>query len=81
MYCERCGAVQEGGRGYCRVCSAPLGRPGQPPLAPSPLASPVRDDRGRRLTAITLAAVIALLLICLVLAALAFGLSSLIRWA
>jgi hypothetical protein len=79
MQCERCGAVQESGSGYCRICAAPLSRSDaarSTPVAAPP--APVR--RSRWLTGVALASIAFLLLVCLTLASLAFGLSSLIRW-
>jgi hypothetical protein len=78
--CERCGAVQERARGYCRVCAAPLNR-SDAARPVSPVATPPPVRRSRWLTGVALASIVFLLLVCLALASLAFGLSSLIRWA
>lgn len=81
MRCDRCGAVQNNGSGYCGVCAAPLGRIGRPIVAAAP-APPLRAARRTRwLTAITLAAVALLVATCAILTAMAWGLSSVIRWA
>jgi hypothetical protein len=82
VQCERCGAVQPPGSGYCAVCAAPLGQLGQPKLATSPrLAPEPRPARTRWLTIVVLVSVAGLLLLCLLLTGLALGLSSLIRWS
>jgi hypothetical protein len=81
MQCDRCGAIQDNGAGYCRVCAAPLNRLGQPRLATTPTRAAPPSRRTRWLTVVALAAVGVLVAACLVLAALSFGLSSLIRWA
>jgi hypothetical protein len=77
--CERCGAVQASGSGYCRVCAAPLSRTDSARSAPV-VAPPAPVRRSRWLTGVALASIAFLLLVCLTLAALTFGLSSLIRW-
>jgi hypothetical protein len=80
--CQRCGAIQANGSGYCRVCAAPLGRVAPTRPEPSPAEpGPASGRRSRWLTGVALASVAFLLLVCLALTALAFGLSSLIRWA
>jgi hypothetical protein len=61
------------------VCAAPLGRPDAARLSPS-AAPPAPIRRSRWLTGVALASIAFLLLVCLTLAALAFGLTSLIRW-
>jgi hypothetical protein len=82
MRCEHCGALQQpDGSGYCRVCAAPLAHDaGMVRLAPTPRPARPASGRSRRLTAVTLAAIGFLLLVCLTLAALTLGLTALIRW-
>lgn len=81
MRCQRCGALQLNGSGYCRVCAAPLAHDGElARAAPAPRPARPASGRSRRLTAITLAAAGFLLLVCLTLAALTFSLTALIRW-
>lgn len=80
MRCERCGAYQASGDGYCRACDAPLNRVGVPRLTPMTVVR-AGSARERWLSFVALAAIAILLLICLVLAVLAYGLSALIQWA
>jgi hypothetical protein len=61
------------------VCAAPLGRPDAARATPV-AAPPAPVRRSRWLTGVALASVAFLLLVCVALASLAFGLSSLIRW-
>ncbi len=79
MRCGQCGALQLNGNGYCWACAAPLELGAVPRRATLP-ASPAVSPQSRRLTALILAAVAFLLLICLGLVVAGYGLTALIDW-
>ena len=77
--CGHCGALQVNGNGYCWVCAAPL-EPGAVRRRAGLPVSPAASPQSRRSTALILAAVAFLLLVCVGLVVAGFGLTALIRW-